>query len=463
MLLTITLTRPPATDLGYLLHKSPGRVHTRSLSFGPAHVFYPEATDERCTAALLLDIDPVGLVRGRRPGPSLEPYVNDRPYVASSFLSSAIAEHFGTAMSGRSKERQALADEAVPLEAGMPVLPARGGEDVVRRLFEPLGYAVEASGQPLHPSFPDWGEAPYQSVRLSATVRLRDLLGHLYVLIPVLDDQKHYWVDKAEIDKLLRRGEGWLAGHPERDFIARRYLARQTNLTREALRRLVADEQEDPEAEEAERDAEESQVEERISLHQQRIGAVLAALRSVGARRILDLGCGEGRLLAELAKDHAFTEIVGVDVSARSLEIAARRLRVERMNERQRERLRLQHGSLTYRDDRLAGFDAAVLMEVIEHVEPNRLPALERAVFELARPTHVVITTPNSEYNVRFEGMPAGRLRHRDHRFEWSRAEFAAWATRVAARFGYGARHLPVGPEDPEVGPPTQLAVFSRG
>jgi 3' terminal RNA ribose 2'-O-methyltransferase Hen1 len=132
------------------------------------------------------------------------------------------------------------------------------------------------------------------------------------------------------------------------------------------------------------------------------------------------------------------------------------------MNERQRERLRLLQGSLTYRDDRLAGFDAGVLMEVIEHVEPNRLPALERAVFEFARPTHVVVTTPNSEYNVRFEGMPAGRLRHRDHRFEWTRAEFATWAGRVADQFGYAARHLPVGPDDPEVGPPTQLAVFSR-
>jgi 3' terminal RNA ribose 2'-O-methyltransferase Hen1 len=365
-------------------------------------------------------------------------------------------------MSGRSKERQALADEPLPLEAGIPVLPARGGEAMVRRLFEPLGYAVETFGQPLHPSFPAWGESPLRSVRLSGTVRLRDLLGHLYVLIPVLDDQKHYWVAKAEIDKLLRRGEGWLAGHPERDFIARRYLARQTNLTREALRRLVAEEQEDPEAEAVERDTEEAVVEERVSLQQQRIGAVLAALRSVGARRILDLGCGEGRLLAELAKDHSFNAIVGVDVSTRSLEIAARRLRVERMNERQRERLRLMHGSLTYRDDRLAGFDAAVLMEVIEHIEPIRLPAVERAVFEFARPSHVVVTTPNVEYNVRFEGMPAGRLRHRDHRFEWSRSEFAAWSARVADRFGYAARHLPVGPEDPEVGPPTQLAVFSR-
>lgn len=463
MLLTITLTQPPATDLGYLLHKSPGRIHTRPLSFGPSHVFYPEASDERCTAALLLDIDPVGLVRGRRPGPSLEPYVNDRPYVASSFLSVALADQFGTAMNGRSKERQALADQALPFEVGIPVLPARGGDTLVRELFEPLGYAVVSAGYSLDAMFPSWGDAPYQGVTLSGTVRMRDLLSHLYVLIPVLDDQKHYWVSAPEIEKLLKRGEGWLPAHPERDLIARRYLARQTNLTREALRQLVAEEDTaDPDAREADRDAEEAAVEERISLHDQRIGAVMAALRASGAKRILDLGCGEGRLLSELVKDHAFTEFVGVDVSARSLEIAARRLRVERMSERQRERLRLLQGALTYRDDRLAGYEAAVLMEVIEHLEPGRLPALERALFEFARPRHVIVTTPNAEYNVRFETLPAGRLRHRDHRFEWTRAEFAVWADRVAERFGYTVRYLPVGPDDPEVGSPTQMAVFDR-
>jgi 3' terminal RNA ribose 2'-O-methyltransferase Hen1 len=463
VLLTITLTRPPATDLGFLLHKNPGRVHTRALAFGPSHVFYPEATNERCTAALLLEIDPVGLVRGRRPGPSLEPYVNDRPYVASSFLSVALADQFGTAMGGRSKERQELADAALPFEVGIPVLPARGGDTLVRKLFEPLGYTVGSTGEPLDPMFPAWGDAPYRAVTLTAEVRIRDLLAHLYVLIPVLDDQKHYWVSAPEIEKLLKRGMGWLPAHPERDLIARRYLAGQPNLTREALRRLVVEEDAaDPDAREADRDAEEAAVEERVSLHDQRIGAVMSALRANGARRVLDLGCGEGRLLGELVKDHAFTEIVGVDVSARSLEIAARRLRVERMNERQRERVRLFQGALTYRDERLAGFDAAVLMEVIEHVEPGRLPALERAVFEFAHPGHVAVTTPNAEYNVRFETLPAGRLRHRDHRFEWTRAEFAAWADRVATRFGYVVRFLPIGPDDPEVGPPTQMAVFDR-
>jgi 3' terminal RNA ribose 2'-O-methyltransferase Hen1 len=464
VLLTITLTKPPATDLGYLLHKNPGRVHTRPFAFGPSHVFYPEATDDRCTAALVLDIDPVGLVRGRRPGPSLEPYVNDRPYVASSFLSVALADQFGTAMNGRSKERQELADQTLPFEVGIPVLPTRGGDELIRKLFEPLGYAATCAGYPLDATFPPWGDAPYQTVTLVGVVRLRDLLSHLYVLIPVLDDQKHYWVSAPEIEKLLKRGEGWLPAHPERELIARRYLARQPNLTREALRQLVVEEDAaDPDARDVARDAEEGAVEERISLHDQRIGAVMAALRASGAKRVLDLGCGEGRLLSELVKDHAFTEIVGVDVSARALEIAARRLQVERMNERQTERLRLMQGALTYRDDRLAGFDAAVLMEVIEHVEPGRLPALERAVFEFAHPGQVLVTTPNAEYNIRFETLPAGRLRHRDHRFEWTRAEFAAWAAGVAERFGYSVRFLPIGPEDPEVGPPTQMAVFSRG
>ena len=462
VLLTVTLTHSPATDLGYLLHKNPGRLHTRPMAFGPAHVFYPEAEDERCTAALLLDIDPVGLSRGRRDAVSLEPYINDRPYVASSFLSSAIAEHFGTAMGGRSKERQDLADQPLPFEARLPAVVIRGGEPIARRLFEPLGYEVTVEAHPLEEAFADWPEAGVHSLAIAGTVRLRDLLSHLYVLIPVLDDRKHYWVSEPEVDKLLAKGEGWLAGHPERELITSRYLARQGNLTREALRQLTAGEEVDPDADAATRDDEEAAVERPIRLSDQRVGAVMAALRASGATRVLDLGCGEGRLLAELLADHRFAEVVGMDVSARSLEIASRRLRTDRMNERQAARLKLIQGSLIYRDARLEGYDAAVLMEVIEHLEPDRLRALERSVFEFARPWTVVVTTPNAEYNARFETLRAGAMRHRDHRFEWTRAEFAAWADRAAADHGYAVRYLPVGDEDAALGSPTQLAVFDR-
>ncbi|HEX2909507.1 MAG TPA: 3' terminal RNA ribose 2'-O-methyltransferase Hen1 [Chloroflexia bacterium] len=465
MLLTITCTRSPATDLGFLLHKHPARLQTFDLSFGKAHVFYPQAGEERTTAALLLDIDPVGLVRGRPGGGGdgglLEQYVNDRPYVASSFLSVAIAQVFGTALGGKSKTRPELVEEILPLEARLLAVPVRGGEELLRRLFEPLGYTLQAEGCLLDESEPGWGPSSYYNLTLKTHCRLRELLAHLYVLLPVLDDDKHYWIGEDEVEKLLRHGEGWLASHPERELIARRYLKRRGRLVRAALARLVEDEQGDPDASEERHAGEEAVVEERLSLNERRLGTVMAALKQSGARRVLDLGCGEGKLLALLLEDRTFEEIVGLDVSYRVLEFARERLHLDRLPDRQSARIKLMQGSLTYRDRRLAGYDAATVVEVIEHLDKSRLAAFERVLFEFARPGTVVLTTPNFEYNARFENLPAGKLRHKDHRFEWTRREFEEWARAVAERFGYAVRFVPVGPEDPELGTPTQMAVFS--
>jgi len=467
MLLTITTSHRPATDLGFLLHKNPARAQSFDLSFGRAHVVYPEAGDDRCTAALILDIDPVGLVRGRR-GPAgegglLTQYVNDRPYVASSFLSVALSNVFASAMAGRSKERPALADASIPLEARLSVVPCRGGEVLLRRLFEPLGYTVMVTSHALDARSPEWGASRYFTLTLTATQRLSELLTHLYVLVPVLDDEKHYWVGDDEVDKLLRHGEGWLATHPDRALIARRYLKHRHSLVRDAIARLVSEE-ETPEDDDsaAARDAEETTLERPLSLHEQRLELVRAVLRESGATSILDLGCGEGRLLRRLLEERQFTRIVGMDVSYRSLEIAADRLKLDRMAARQRERITLLHGSLVYRDARLAGFDAAAVVEVIEHLDPPRLAAFERVAFEFARPRTVVLTTPNAEYNVVWPTLPAGQFRHRDHRFEWTRAEFGAWATGVADRFGYAVRFAPIGPPHSDVGSPSQMAVFTR-
>jgi 3' terminal RNA ribose 2'-O-methyltransferase Hen1 len=464
MLLTISTTAQPATDLGFLLHKHPSRVQKVELSFGKAHVFYPEASPARCTAALLLDVDPVGLVRGRGDGEgTLDAYVNDRPYVASSFMSVAIARVFGTALSGRCEDRPELVERPLPFVVRLAVLPCRGGEGLLRRLFEPLGYELRAEHHPLDTVFASWGEGPYFTVELRGTKTLSELLTHLYVLIPVLDDDKHYYVGRDEIEKLLRHGEGWLPGHPEKDLIARRYLRHFKSLTRQALSRLAQDEGEDPDAAEATHADQEADIERRVSLAEERVGAVLAVLKAEGARSVLDLGCGEGRFLRAMLADGAFEKIVGVDVSHRALERASERLRLEDLPARRRERISLLHGALTYRDKRLAGFDGAVIIEVIEHLDPARLRAFERVVFEFARPATVVVTTPNVEYNVHFPGLPAGRFRHRDHRFEWTRAEFEAWSAEVAARRGYAVRFLPVGPNDPATGPPTQMGVFRRG
>ncbi len=462
MLLTLTTTAPDATDLGHLLHKHPERVHTAPLPFGRAHVFYPEARPDRCTAALLLEVDPVELSRGRGDAEApLEPYVNDRPYVASSFLSVALSRVLGTALGGRCEKRPELAAAPLPLVARIAALPCRGGEALLRRLFEPLGYDVRATRHPLHPRFA-WGESHLFSVELAATRPLSELLTHLYVIVPVLDDDKHYFVGPDEIDKLLRKGEGWLAAHPERELITRRYLKHQRSLARRALARLQDGPAADPDEAAAAHAGEEEAVERGLSLADARVGAVLGAIRGAGAKSVLDLGCGEGRFLRALLAEPAIDRIVGLDVSHRALERAAERLKLAEMPARRRERLTLLHGSLTYRDRRLEGFDAAAVIEVIEHLEPMRLRAFERVLFELARPGLVVVTTPNVEYNVHFPTLPSGRLRHRDHRFEWTRAELRAWAEDVAARFGYAVTFSPIGPEHPETGAPTQMALFRR-
>ncbi|MBS1792914.1 MAG: 3' terminal RNA ribose 2'-O-methyltransferase Hen1 [Acidobacteria bacterium] len=464
MLLTISTTHRPATDLGYLLHKNPARVQDFALNFGTAYVFYPEATDERCTVALALDIDPVGLVRGKgREARTMEQYVNDRPFVASSFFSVALGRVFNSALAGRTETHGELAETEIPLEASMPVLPARaGGDALIERLFAPLGYTVETHPLPLDEKFPEWGASPYFAVTLKATKRLQDFLTHLYVLIPVLDNEKHYWVGDAEVEKLLKRGGDWLAAHPERETITRRYLKYRTSLAREVLARLEPEEglAEEPRADSAE--TPEERLEKPLSLNERRYRDVLAVLKDHEVRRVVDVGCGEGRLLRYLLEEKSFTGIVGLDVAHRALEAAAERLRLERMPDRLREKIKLWHGSLTYRDRRLEGFDAATVIEVVEHLDEARLAAFERVLFEFARPPLVVLTTPNVEYNVKFENLPAGRFRHADHRFEWTRAEFAAWAREIARKYAYAVEFRPVGDADETLGAPTQMAVFKK-
>ena len=483
MLLTISAASsaalPDATDLGYLLHKHPGKAQSFGVAAGTAHVVYPQASSQRCTAALVLEVDPVALVRGkegaRRRGNAdgtLAQYVNDRPYAAGSLLAVALGQVFRTALAGRCDHRPDAAAAPLDLELTVPVVPCRGGADLAERLFAPLGWTVTATPVPLDEAFPQWGDSRYVALRLAGTLRLAEALNHLYVLLPVLDDAKHYWVAADEVDKLVRAGTGWLAEHPERGLITRRYLRRKNAFVRTALAQLAlerladADDSDVDELDNAVPVEETAPVEEAPEpppppLAKRRIAAVVEALTDAGASSVLDLGCGEGALLAALLQERSFTRVVGADVSFRALQIAARKLRLDRMPERTRDRLSLLQTALTYRDARLAGFDAAVLMEVVEHVDPGRLPALEQAVFGAARPRTVVVTTPNVEWNVRY-GMEPGRLRHTDHRFEWTRAEFAAWADGVAQRHGYAVTLRGVGEHDDELGEPTQMGVFTR-
>ena len=458
MLLTITASRSDvlddASELGFLLHKHPDRLQKFDVHGGQAHVFYPESSPDRCTAALLLEVDPIALVRGKGrhfDGFSLAQYVNDRPYAASSLLSVAMGKVFRTALSGRCEARPELADAELPLTIAIPAVT--GGKELVERLFGPLGWDVDAETLPLDPEVPEWGDSTYVRLTLTGTVRLATALNHLYVLLPVLDDAKHYWVSDDEVDKLLRAGAGWLADHPERELISRRYLAHQRSMTDEVRTRLAELDGETAPEEEAERPR---------PLVALRHDAVIAALTEAHPTSVVDLGCGPGALIGKLLDIQGIDRVIGTEVSDASLRQAARRLHVDTMTERQADRLSLWLSSLQYQDSRLTGLDAAILMEVIEHIDPERVPAVTANLFGFMRPRTVIVTTPNAEHNVRYEALADGSMRHPDHRFEWTRAEFAAWAAAAGETYGYTVEHRPVGPVDDEVGPATQLALFTR-
>lgn len=481
MLLTITAEGENAAALSFLLHKHPDKLQQVELPVGVAYIFYPECEKEKVTAALLLDIDPIGMVRNAKNFAGkdflLGQYVNDRPYVASSFMSSAISKAFSSAMNGSCKEYPEFIDMPLALTAKISVLPApRGGELLIKRLFEPLGYTVEAERHLLDTQFSEWGYGKYFTLTLKNTLSLKELLSHLYVLIPVLDNEKHYFITQNEVEKLLQKGKGWLEQHPEREIIVSRYLINLKSLVRSAFEVLQAVEDgiipdTDNEAEQDELTKIEDtaaahtqlQKVKKERLHDIRLKLVAEKLKQSGAASVIDLGCGDGKLLRLLLKEKQFTRIAGTDVSYSELEKSQDKLHWNEMPEKQRERLSLFQSSLTYRDKRFSGFDAAAVVEVIEHLDPNRLPALEKSLFTYAKPQTIVLTTPNREYNVRYENLSAGKVRHSDHRFEWTRSEFEAWAERVARENNYTVAFFPVGEEEENIGAPSQMAVFTYG
>lgn len=458
MLLTVTYEGSNARDLGYLLHKNPDRAQRFELSYGKAYVFYPEATAERTTAALLLDIDPVDLARGKKSGESgLFDYVNDRPYASTSFMSTAISKVFGTAMSGRCPSHGELAATPLPLTACIYAVKDGGDDGLAAQLFEPLGYEVRCTRPPDDDTL-ERRRVPYCDIVLRGTVRLCDLLNHLYVLLPVFDRQKHYYISEDEIKKLLDHGAGWLQSHPYREKIALRYFAAKRSYARKAIDILLENDGGAAETESEPDSGEES----KLPLNAQRLAAVKTAVLASGAKSVLDMGCGECRLTAMLLGEKQIERIGACDISAHTLEKAAQRLRLDRMPNKLKDKLTLMLASLTYRDKRFDGYDCACLVEVIEHIDLLRIPAVERVVFEFASPKTVIVTTPNKEYNVNYAALCDNALRHGDHRFEWTREEFSAWTKHVCDSFGYSCELSEIGESGEGCGSPTQMGVFTK-
>ena len=462
MLLTVTYEGTNTQDLGFLLHKHPDRAQQFVLNYGKAYVFYPEVSNERTTAALLLDIDPLDLAKGKvgsKEG-GLFDYVNDRPYASTSFMSTAIARIFGTAMSGRCDKNQELADTSLNLTACIYSLKDSNDDLLAHEMFEPLGYTVEEKRTLLNERFPEWGASPYIDLTIKGTVRLSELLNHIYVLIPVFDRQKHYYTSEEEIQKLLDHGEGWLADHQYKEKLTRRFFAVKRDYARKALDILLADDIPDDEG--AENEPATTEREEHIPLNDLRMETVKKAVLDSGATSVIDLGCGECKLTSMLLKAQQIKRITACDVSVGVLEKAIKKLHLDRMQPYMKNKLTLMQASLTYRDQRFEGYDCACMIEVIEHIDPLRIPAMERTVFEFASPHTVIVTTPNREYNSNYENIHEDTLRHHDHRFEWTRKEFGDWTKHICDKFSYSCEMIGIGDIDANFGSPTQMGVFTK-
>lgn len=428
MLFRLSTTHVPATDLGYLLHKHPAKMQKFNLSFGDAWVFYPEASEDRCEVALTV----------KRPftreNPGGEAYVTDLAYAAGSYLPAAIHHVFRTAVNGRCDQRPELAETPIPLDiTATPV--ACLSKTTPEELFEPLGWTVDGATLALDANFPEWGSR-HRRIRLIGRHRLSDALRHVCVLLPVLDGRKHHYIGQDEVDKLERLGTGWLDDHPLRSVIVRRYLR---------FRSLIQQMRDEPEETE----------EEPVTLQQMRIQFAVEQLAPY--QRVVDMGCGEGDLLVALSEKTTIAQIVGVDPSPYAIRRAERRLHLDRFPEAQR-RVALIQGAASYPDHRLNGCDAIAMLEVIEHIEPDRLEAVVANIFGNLRPHLIILTTPNRQWNAT---ITLSDLRHRDHRFEWTQNECINWSARVSERYGYQAAWRPIG-ADGDFGPPTQALVFRR-
>ena len=454
VLLLLTTTRRPATDLGRLLALESGEVHEFAVPGGIATLHLPEVSAHRCTAAVFLEWhhrgsdlgDDQAGAGGRAPVPA---------HVTSDMLADAVSLVFRNALAGASGHRYPhLLRAALPLEIVIPQFPCQAGVHLAERLFGPLGWRVLVDPVLLDARHPEWGDTGHSALTLRGTISLADAVTHLSVLLPVLvNGNKGRLAPEGRIGRLLRPYCDWLTRHPERQLIMGSYQKRRGAS-------LVRTTDASPKAVEMAHAVRPTVVREGLAV--ERLEAVLAALARTSAERVIDLGCGTGVLLARIAQDSRYTEVVGVDDAAQALELARRRLQLELLPERQRSRIKLLQLSILRRDNRLIGFDAAILMEVIEHFDPFRLPALVINIFGHARPGTVIVTTPNLEHTLRYPGPTRSGLRHDDHRFEWSRQEFAAWVADASQRYGYVGRIQGVGTCDPQVGHPTQLAVFTR-
>lgn len=445
MQLTIRATGENVKAISHLLSKNPNNLYERNHKGHLVRLFYSEFTEERVEVTIFVTPDPIELMQKGSNTYDITHYINDREFAVSSIFTSFIRSALGTALNGQPKEEYIKwVDYRFPFTFEFGPVASTLSDQHIKDLFEPIGYEVAITRPEIHYAIDLKDKSSARFLALSGSQTLQDALRHLFVLIPVIDNYKHYFIDEKEIEKLERYGEGWLEGHPLRDMIYRQALRFKE------IYSLV---------EGSNPDAAADQPAKKVRLNDLRYEKIVETAQSLDPKTIVDFGSGEGKLSVRLAFMDGVKEILAVEPSE------AENLKAKRRFDKAKEvpgfvEPKTLWGSLFYYDERLKGKDLIVLCEVIEHIDEQRLPKAMDLILHQYAPKSFIITTPNREYNDVYD--MEDHFRHDDHRFEWTREEFQTWCKERNHQHLYELEFFGIGEEHPSQGFPTQMCVFKR-
>ncbi|TDL78499.1 3' terminal RNA ribose 2'-O-methyltransferase Hen1 [Peribacillus frigoritolerans] len=445
MQLTIKATGDNVKAISYLLSKNPNNLYERNHKGHLVRLFYSKFEETELEVTIFVTPDPIDLVKNNSNSYDITHYINDREFAVSSLFCSFIRSALGTALNGQPKEEYSEWVNyrfSFQFEFG-PVVSSLSDKQL-KDLFEPIGYEVAISRPDIEYSFEMKDKSSARSICLKGMKTLQNGLRQLFVLIPVIDNYKHYYIDDKEIEKLERYGEGWLEDHPKRDYIYRQ------SLRFKEIFSIVENKKTEEKKEEKI---------EKVRLNDLRYEKIIDFVNQMKPRSIVDFGSGEGKLSVRLGFADGVKEIMAVEPS-QSATLKA----IERFDKvKNKEKFVVPEtiwGSLFYYDERLKGKDVMILCEVIEHIDEFRLPKVLDTILHDYQPNALIITTPNREYNEIYD--MEDHFRHNDHRFEWTRAEFRHWCEERNHRKIYDLQFEGIGEEHDRHGFPTQMCVFVR-
>lgn len=445
MQLTIRATGDNVKAISYLVSKNPENLYERNQKGHLVRMFYSKFADKELEMTVFVTPDPLELMQNKSNSFDITHYINDREFAVSSIFCSFIRSALGTALNGQPKEEYAQwVGHEFPFVLELGPVASTLSDQQLKDLFEPMGYQVDIERPEIHYSFQLKESSTVRTLTLTGYQTLQNSLRHLFVLIPVIDNYKHYFIDEKEIEKLERYGDGWLEEHPMREMIYRQALRFKE------IYSLVESPNTEEKPEEPVR---------KVRLNEMRYEKIVETAKLLKPNSIVDFGSGEGKLAVQLGFINGVQEVLAVEPSQAATLKAVKRF--EKVKDRSSfiEPTTL-WGSLFYYDERLKGKDLIILCEVIEHIDAQRLPKAFDTILNLYAPESLIITTPNQEYNEIYD--MEDHFRHDDHRFEWTRQEFQEWCKARNHLDLYELEFSGIGEENLNQGFPTQMCVFKR-